>query len=262
MKRFVVLLLILYGCGACFSIDTPAPTEAGWKLFGYADEAFGAHRRAVMRAVHLDEYRRQTTDEGRLEVHERYFPRERIVDKGEVWHVVSTEYVWTFEIVGGRSLAEPDAEWRIAYKVDTSNLATKVTIRSGDDGALSAESEIDRLRFTTSADTKAHVTRLTDGRLSLSFFSGEGALRGLDVPRLDVSYTICEPVVLTDADNIPQPGGAIAIHAYNQVDAVDEEVAARYLTKGKVEIVYLGQTWVWSTEDSDERNPLNGGSPY
>lgn len=260
MKRFVVLLLILYGCGACFSIDTPAPTEAGWKLFGYADEAFGAHRRAVMRAVHLDEYRRQTTDEGRLEVHERYFPRERIVDKGEVWHVVSTEYVWTFEIVGGRSLAEPDAEWRVAYQIDTSDLATHVAIRSRDDGTLSAKSEIDMLRFTTLAETEARVTQLTGGQLSLAFFSGAGALRGLDVPRLDVSYTISEAVVLTGKDNVPEPGGALVIKAYNQVDSAEEEVVARYLTKGKVEIGYLGQAWVWSPKDSHERNPSNGGS--
>ena len=85
MKRFLLLLLIGCGC-ACTSIDNaPAPTQAGWVLFGYVNTAFGNHCEAAMRAAQLDEYRRQTTDEGRREVQDRYFLRERIVNDGNVW---------------------------------------------------------------------------------------------------------------------------------------------------------------------------------
>lgn len=257
MKRLGILLLIVCGCSACFTIwDKPAPTEAGWKLFGYADEAFGAHRRAVMRAVHLDEYRRQTTDEGRLEVQERYFPRERIVGDGAVWRIVSTEYVWTFEISGGLPLAEPGAEWHIIFKADHSDHEKTLSIRTGDDGTLSVESRIDLPRFATSAETEARVTEHAE-EPSLAFTSGGGTLRGLDVPRLDVSYTISRPVVLTGAVDVPESGGALAIRAYNPADSAEEEVAARYLDDGQVEIDYLGQTDIWRQLVSDY--PSYGG---
>lgn len=245
MKRLGILLLIVCGCSACFTMDTPSPTEAGWKLFGYADEAFGTHRRAVMRAVHLDLYRRQTTEEGRLDVQNRYFPRERIVDGGEVWHVITTEYDWKFEIAGGRPLAEPGAAWRVEYSAENCVYETEVSIRTAGDGTLSAESGIDLDRFTTSAKTEARMTQQSDGELSVTFLTGGGALRGRDVPRLDVSYTISDPVVLVGNNDVPEPGGALAIRAYNQADDAEEEVAARYLDDGNVEISYRGQTNIW-----------------
>lgn len=249
MKRLLLLSLVIWGCCACFSdLGRPEPTEAGWKLFGYVDAVFGMDRMAAMRAAQLDEYCRQTTDEGRREVHDCYFPRERIVSDGNVWQVVSTQSIWTFEFIDGISLTMPDAEWKVSYKMDGLDQTTVVMINSGD-GALLLKSQMEQRRFSTFSELRFRVVQSADAQLALEFLSGKGSLLGQDVPQLDLAYVISEPVTQIWSDTTPCSGGVIGIKAYNQADGADEEVTASYLGDGNVRIVYMDRTGTWSLEN-------------
>lgn len=254
MKRFVLLLLIVCGCSACTSIDdVPAPTEAGWVLFRYADTAFGHHCEAAMRAAQLDEYRRQTTDEGRREVQDRYFPRERIVNDGNRWQVLSTGYTWQFEYRAGQFLGEAGTELHVTYEtfyVYDSDVTAE--IRSGTGQALSLQAASETMQFETAVEMQFRVRPDMDGGLSLEFLSGGGTLRGKDTPRLDIDYSIVEPVVFLWSDPSPQSGGKLDISAFNEAegDGVHEAATARYLEGRAVEITYGGVSATWDPWDS------------
>ena len=254
MKRFLLLLLIGCGC-ACTSIDNaPAPTQAGWVLFGSVNTAFGNHCEAAMRAAQLDEYRRQTTDEGRREVQDRYFLRERIVNDGNVWRVLSTGYTWRFEFRIGQYLGETGTELHVTcetlYGYEPEE---KAVIRSGADQMLSMASESETMQFATTAEMKFRMRQDAEGGLSLEFFSGCGTLRGKDKPRLDIDYSIVEPVVFLWSEPFPQPGGKLDISAFNEAEGsgVHEVATARYLKGGAAEITYGGVSATW-----------NPGEPY
>lgn len=247
MKRFRILLLIACGCYACSRPDyMPMPTYAGWRIFCYADEALTAHGAIVLRAVQFDEYYRQTTDEDRRRVQDRYFPRERIVCDGNVWQVLSTEYTWAFELSEDRSLAEPGAEWRIACWGVGQEPETVAVIRAADGGALSVQSEIGTGKFAMTASLELRVSQDAEEKLKLEFFAGQGALRGKDTPRLDIDYSIAGPVVWSGSEPGPLSEGALDITAHNEADNADEAVKGRYLGAGTVEITYCGKTDIWN----------------
>lgn len=248
MKRFGILSLILFGCCACCRPDyVPMPTYAGWRIFCYADEALTGHGAVVMRAVQFDEYYRQTTDEERLRVQDLYFPRERIVSDGNVWRVLSTDYTWTFELSDGRPLAETGAEWRVTCQRVYQEPEMTAMIRAGDGGALSVRSEVETEPFAISAQLELRVSQEAETPLTLEFTAGQGTLRGMDTPRLDIGYMIANPVILVWPDLTPQPGGVLDITAHNEADNADEVVKGRYLEQRRVEITYCGKKNIWDS---------------
>lgn len=254
MKRFVLLLLIACWNTACTSIDyVPAPTEAGWVIFRYADTAFGHHCEAAMRAAQLDEYRRQTTDEGRREVQDRYFLRERIVNDGNRWQVLSPEYTWQFEYRAGQFLGEVGTELHVTYEtLYAYEPDVTAVIRSGAGQVLSLQSASGTVQFATGVEMQFQMRQDMERGLSLEFLSGGGTLRGKDTPRLDVDYSIVEPVVFIWSDPSPQSGGKLDITAFNGAEGsgVHEAVTARYLKNGAVEITYGGVSATWDPWDS------------
>lgn len=68
----------------------------------------------VYTAAGLNEYLRQTTDEGREKVRSRYFPGRRIEQAEGRWVLESNETQLEFEIEGGRLLGEENASWKMS----------------------------------------------------------------------------------------------------------------------------------------------------
>ena len=126
-------------------------------------------------------------------------------------------------------------------------------IRSGADQTLSMASESETMQFATTAEMKFRMRQDAEGGLSLEFFSGCGTLRGKDKPRLDIDYSIVEPVVFLWSEPFPQPGGKLDISAFNGAEGsgVHEVATARYLKGGAAEITYGGVSATW-----------NPGEPY
>ena len=251
MRRFI-LLLTLCGLGSCCGYwDTPLETEVGWTLFGYADDALDTNRDVAMRAVYLDEYCRQTTDEDRRAVQDRYFPRERIVDDGNVWRILTPQYTWTFEMADGKLLAEPGSEWKISYEGNWMGETPKSVIGNSGAGVLTMRTEIDSYRFRTVVQTQFRPSSDSDGGLMLDFFMGDLTLRSKEKPRLDVACTIVSAVKFREKAEYPEPDGVLSLTAHNEADNADEQATARYLADGDVEITYRGATQRWNENEEN-----------
>lgn len=246
MRRILLLLLVACVCWGCpAGEDYLYSSEAGWTLFCYADASFSENSGIVQRAVQLDAYRRETTEEGRRSVHDRYFPRERIVEDGNVWRVLSPQTTWTFELSDGISLSEAGSRWRVVRKELGSDIETSVLISSPDGVTHSIRSKSRMFRFDAAAEMQLRIVWNDDVPPVLEFFAGDGMLRGKDEPRLDIDYSILEPVRIVLSQSTPQPGGTLFIKARNSADVSDDEVAARYLKDGVVEISYCGEVVKW-----------------
>lgn len=94
------------------------PSETRGEIAVYywlCDMNYWAACDGVYTAAGLNEYLRQTTDEGREEVHSRYFPGVRIqqAEDGR-WVLESRERQMEFVIEGGRLLGEENASWRMS----------------------------------------------------------------------------------------------------------------------------------------------------
>lgn len=249
--RRLFLLLILGGCAACMSIEGPQPTEAGWLMLRYAESGIDANRALVQQALRFDEYVSQTTDEGRKEVHDRYFPRERIVEREGVWQVLSSHEVWTFELRGGKPLGEAGCEWKVACVDERENSLGNAVIGDAGEGELAVSSEIPLLRFRTRAQVVLRVSYGENGTQVFEYRSGDVRLQGLKTPRLDVDCTIAEPLIYRNQAAVePEEGGQLSLTAHNEADNADESAEARYLTHGEVEITYCGKVGIWNRHDS------------
>lgn len=248
----ILLLLIACFCSSCFTNDSyeQRHTQAGWLLFHYADATLDANYVVALRAAQFDEYLRQTTDEGRQEVHNRYFPRERIVYEANAWWILSTRYTWIITVVDGRSLDDPGAEWGITYRDEwglgeTDKEGTRTTISGAEDGPLIMRSTIGLSRFITQCEVIMRVPHFEGESSFLEFLSGGATLQGRATPRLDVAFAIEKPVVYKPPFEMPEMDGLLSITAHNEVDNADEQVTSEYLPHHEVKITYCGKTEIW-----------------
>lgn len=255
MKNMLLLLIACF-CSSCFT-DEPYEqhhTQAGWLLFHYADATLDANYAVALRAAQFDEYLRQTTDEGRQEVHSRYFPRERIVCEANAWWILSTRYTWIITMLDGKSLDDPGAEWIVMYRDEwglreADKEDVRSTISSADGGMLTMRSSIGLSRFITQCEVTMRVPHFGGENSFLEFLSGGAKLKGRTTPRLDVAFAIETPIVYKPPFEMPEMSGALSITAHNEVDNADEQLTSEYLPHHEVKITYCGKTETWAERE-------------
>lgn len=136
-----MMLLLMAGSACTIEEGDEVPRRTGTEYAVY-EHVRGLDEAAVVTlrvAAGLDEWLRQTTNEGREAVCSRFFAWGRIYDVGAgSWSLRGADRRYDFELRDGLGLADPAASWRVTERVGNEVRST-VTLDAGADGALRCE---------------------------------------------------------------------------------------------------------------------------
>lgn len=204
MKKQIVRLLFVCslagGLAACeFSgaDDIPSQTAPGWQLFDYVDGHIGRSLGMVRTAYRFNEYYKQTTDEGRWQMLERYFPKHWISGGEDGWTISNARgSVWRIVMSGRLPLEEQGAQWVLSYKEnpddDQITVSHMTVINSEGTGCSFELGPVSEL-FTERAWWR--VTAESGESLRMLSIEGSGTLEQDGSPSMRVSYEIVSPLV-------------------------------------------------------------------
>lgn len=132
-----MMLLLLAGSACTIEEGDEVPRRTGTEYAVY-EYVRGLDERAVVTlrvAAGLDEWLRQTTNEGREAVCNRFFAWGRVYDEGAGnWSLQGAGRRYDFELRDGLGLGEPGASWQVTERVGSEVRSTVVLEAEADSG--------------------------------------------------------------------------------------------------------------------------------
>lgn len=218
------------------------PTAPGKMLFDYVDEYIDEALFAMQTAATFGEYYRQTSEEARREVRERYFRAKQLAVEGDMWFVIGYGVVeWSIEIKEGLGLENPDAEWSMVGRS-----GTRAVITPDAEGGFNCL--IKPRGGQTSGESEWQVASAFDKRKYTLSVKGNGWMEWRKrPPLLRISYTIPEPIVY-DSEARIAIAGRLAMES-SSTGKENETAEASYGADGSVWIGYQSSGEWWDRND-------------
>lgn len=122
MKRYIIRLWIACSLMGSFAAceyseadAIPSASAPGWQVFDYVDPYIRRSMDMVRTMYCFNEYYKQTTVEGRVQMQKLYFPRQQILGEACCWTITDVDgSVWQIETPYGESLDDM-GQWRMLY---------------------------------------------------------------------------------------------------------------------------------------------------
>lgn len=149
-----------------------------------------------------------------------------------------------------KTLPAPGAQWQITCldRGNNKQIIATLSAESGDKLSLTMQNRLS-YQFLSEAALNRRIFHDAEKRQVVEFISGGGTLAGITNPRLDITYTVEQPVRFVGPREYPVPGGQLRMISRNEIDGGEDEATARYVIDDIVEIIYRGVTEIWRRQD-------------
>ena len=255
-RCFILCVLATVICSCSGYIDNGddprRKTNPGYVAFDYTCYPFKKYVPLFRKIYNFNEYYIQPTTSLRDSVGSLYFSGVRIAnDSGDIWIIRNvnnwgySEYPEISVDTNGKSLNEAGAVWRISDEegLNSDGEPFSFDIEVKDDGNWHISMH-DNVCYGFECSTEWNVRFRNDGRSCT--FDGSGVLLSLQYPKLQLDYTITEPVeVLEEWGCFYMQSGNLKILAKDVNKNITEETGISILSDRNIEVSYSDSVEEW-----------------